>query len=99
MLSKKDFLTSSSQISIKRDMYYEEHTIENALLKERRRLIDSEIERKFIKIHDNSLYVKNKLHGLVQESKFQLATNSSLINEETISDPAYIANARQIVAL
>ena len=65
MLSKKNSLTSSSQISIKCDMSFEECMIENALLKERRSLIDSGIERKFITIHDNSLYVKNKLHGLV----------------------------------
>ena len=70
-------------------MSFEEHMIENAILKERRSLIDSGIECKFIKICGNSLYVKNKLLCLVQESKFQLATNSSLIKKESISDPAY----------
>ena len=74
-------------------MSFKEHMIENALLKERCSLIDSRIECKFITIRDNSLYVKNKLHGLVQESKFQLATNLSLINKESISDLAYISNA------
>ena len=62
VLSKKDSLTSSSQISIKCDMSFEEDTIENALLKERCSLIDSGIKCKFIKIHGNSLYIKNKLY-------------------------------------
>ena len=51
-------------------MSREERNIENALLKERRSLIDSGIERKFIKIRGNSIYVKDKLHGLVQNSQF-----------------------------
>ena len=62
-------------------------------------LIDSGIDRKFIKICGNSLYVKNKLHGLVQESKFQLATNSSLVNKESTSDPAYIPKENQSQAI
>ena len=79
VLSNKDSLTAS-QISIKRDMSPEERTVENALLKERRRLIDSGTERKFIKIRGNSLYVRNKLHGLVQDSQFHMATNSSSVS-------------------
>ena len=47
------------------------------LLKERRKLIDSGTEHKFIKIRGNNLYNRNKLHGLVRNSQFQLATNSS----------------------
>ena len=69
VLSKKVSL-ASSQVSIKRDLSHEERNIENALLKERRSLIDSGIERKFIKICGNSIYVKDKLHGLVQNSQF-----------------------------
>ena len=56
-------------------MSLEECTVENLLLKERHNLIDRNIERRFIKIHGNSIYVKNKLHGLVQDSKFSLATD------------------------
>ena len=72
ILSKKDSLTSST-ISIKRDLSPEERAIENALLKERRSLIDSGIERRHIKIRGISLYVKNKLHGSVQDSTFKTA--------------------------
>ena len=95
VLSKKDSLTSS-QISIKRDLTFEERTIENALLKERRSLIDSGIERKFIQIRGNSLYVKNKLHGLVQNSQFQtISTHNDTpspmdSNEDKNSDQAHI---------
>ena len=44
-------------------MSLEERTAENLLLKERCNLIDHNIERRFIKIRGNSIYVKNKLHA------------------------------------
>lgn len=87
---------TSSQISIKRDLTFEERTIENALLKERSSLIDSGIECKFIQIRGNSLYVKNKLHGLVQNSQFQtISTHNDTpspmdSNEDKNSDQAHI---------
>ena len=62
---------TSFTISIKRGLSSEERAIENALLKERRSLIDSGIERRHIKILGKSLYVKNKLHGSVQNSTFE----------------------------
>ena len=58
-------------------MSSEEHTIENSLLKERCRLINTGKECKFIKICGNSLYVRNKLHGSVTDTHFYLATNST----------------------
>jgi len=63
-------------------MSFEKRTVENLLLKERRNLIDHEIERRFIKIHGNSIYVKNKLHGLVQDSKFCLATDINALSTD-----------------
>ena len=56
-------------------MSSEGRTIENTLLKERRKLINTGMEHKFIKIRGNSLYVKNKLHGSVTDTHFHLATN------------------------
>ena len=41
-------------------MSLEERTVENLLLKERRNLIDRNIEQKFIKIRGNSIYVKKQ---------------------------------------
>ena len=55
VLSKKGSLTST--ISIKPDMTQVEREVEQALLKERRNLIDKGIEHKFIRIISNSLYV------------------------------------------
>ena len=74
VLSKKGSL--NSPISIKPDMTRDERETEQALLKERRRLIDSGVERKDIKIHSSSLYVNNKLHGSVQNSQFHPVINS-----------------------
>ena len=56
VLSKRRSLTSSS-ISIKPDMTRAEREIEQALLKERRNLIDSGVERKFIRIHGSIVYM------------------------------------------
>ena len=77
ILSKKDSLTSST-ISIKRDLSREERAIENALLKERRFLIDNGTERRQIKIQGKSLYVKNKLYGSVHDSTFVNAPNPNI---------------------
>ena len=74
VLSNKKSLTSG--VSIKPDLTLEERKVENALLKERRRLIDNGVERKSIRIRGNCLYLNKKLHGLVQDSEFQLATTS-----------------------
>ena len=79
----------TSGISIKPDLTLEERKIENALLKERRKLIDSGTERKFIRIRGNSLYLNNKLHGVVQDSEFCLATNASIATSSTTSDNSH----------
>ena len=73
-------------------MSLKERQIENALLKERRSLIDRGIERKFIKICGNSLYVKNKLHGIVQSSQFYTVV------PKTQASTAHISPANQTSA-
>ena len=59
-------------------MTIEERKTENALLKERRSLINNGTERKHIKIRGNCLYhsVHNKLHGSVRDFQFNLNMNS-----------------------
>ena len=89
VLSKKGSLTST--ISIKPDMTQVEREVEQALLKERRNLIDKGIERKFIRIIGNSLYVNRKLHGSVQNSQFHLI--SSTDNIEHMSVDSDISNS------
>ena len=75
VLANKSSLNSS--ISIKPDMTIEERKTENALLKERRSLINNGTERKHIKIRGNCLFVHNKLHGSVRDFQFNLNMNST----------------------
>ena len=78
VLSNKGSL-SSSAISIKPDMTQVEQETEQVLLKERRHLVDSGIEHRFIRINGNSLHVKRKLHGSVQNSQFRPAASSDTV--------------------
>ena len=61
-------------VLIKPDMYPEEREKESTLLRERWSLIQSGVPRETIKIRDCRLYVKNKLHGQVTKSGFQLSS-------------------------
>ena len=98
VLSKKECL--SSLLFIKRNMSFEERTAENLLLKERRNLIDHVIEQRFIKIRGNSIYVKNKLHGLVQDSKFCLATDINALSTDMTRGPTFnLAHSRLLLML
>ena len=92
ILSKKGSLTSS-QISIKPDMSPDERKVENALLKERRSLINNGIERKYIKIRGNSLYVHNKLYGQFQNSEFCRSQYNPPLNLDCPSDAASSSQA------
>ena len=78
VLSNKGSLTSSA-ISIKPDMTRVERKTEQVLLKERRHLIDSGTECRFIRIIGNSLYVNRKLHGSVRNSQFCPAASSDTV--------------------
>ena len=49
-------------------MSKEERLVESLLLKVRRQQIDKGIERKHIKMHNNKIYIRNKLHGQVIDS-------------------------------
>ena len=81
VLSSKRSITSS-EITIKPDMTYEERKTETVLLKERRTLINQGVERKHIRLRGNSIYVNNKLHGTVQNfelSKQQLPMDTTTV--------------------
>ena len=79
--------------SIKPDLSLEERKRESALLKQRWSLIQSGIERKFIRIHNLSIFVNNKLHGRLDLSSNQfhccsplntpLSPNSPLVTNST----------------
>ena len=93
VLSNKGSL-SSSTISIKPDMTRVEWETEQALLKERRNLIDNGMERRFIRIVGNSLYVNGKLHGSVQNSQFcPVASSDNIVPMSVDSDPATLTDS------
>ena len=68
LLSKASALPKD--IRVKPDMSKEERLVESLLLKVRRQQIDKGIERKHIKMHNNNIYIRNKLHGQVIDSVF-----------------------------
>lgn len=68
LLSKAKSLPK--EIRIKPDMTREERLIESLLLKERWSLIQNGMERKFIRIRNNKIFVHNKLHGQIVNSSF-----------------------------
>ena len=68
ILSKRRNL--NQPYSIKPDMSPNEHRHESILLKERWNLIQSGVSRKCIRLRADCLYVRNKLHSRVCNSKF-----------------------------
>ena len=75
ILSKKASL--SHRFSIKPDLSPEERLWEAALLKERWNLIQGGMDRKLIKIRNNSILVSGKVHGRVVNSVFQISAPST----------------------
>lgn len=60
----------SPPFSIKPDMSRAQRLRESILMQERWHLVRSGVDRKSIKLRGDSLYVKDKLHGRVSNSKF-----------------------------
>ena len=71
VLSNRRLLTHP--ISIKPDLSQQERKRDSLLLKERWILIQSGCSRHDIKIRESRLYVKNKLYGCVNNSKFMVS--------------------------
>ena len=74
VLSKRSLL--KHPIVIKPDLTPEERQRDSILLKERWTLIQSGVPRNSIKIRDSRLFVKNKLFGYVDHSKFQFSSDN-----------------------
>ena len=68
LLSKASALPKG--IRVKPDMSQEERLVESLLLKVRWQQIENGIERKQIKIHNNKIFIQNRLHGQVIDSVF-----------------------------
>ena len=75
LLSSRFKLVDHPRIRIKPDLSRRERRIESILLKERRNLIDSGVDRKSIKIKGNSLVVNHLKFGVVTDSGFQLCAD------------------------
>ena len=71
VLSNRRLLTHP--VSIKPDLSQQERKRDSLLLKERWILIQSGCSRHDIKILESRLYVKNKLYGCVNNSKFMVS--------------------------
>ena len=71
VLSNRKKLATTPGISIKPDLSPEDRKVESLLLKERRSLIHSGVDRKEIKIKGNTLLVNKEKHGHVINSTFE----------------------------
>lgn len=71
ILMNRKKLSSSPGFAIKPDMSVEDRKTESLLLKERRTLIDSGVERSTIRISGNSIFVNRRKYGVVTNASFQ----------------------------
>jgi len=65
-------------INIKPDLSPEELATESALLKERRALINQNVERKRIKMRNNVLYLDNKIYGKFNGTEFVRTASANI---------------------
>lgn len=89
ILSSKSKLSAQSGVSIKPDLTPQERQSESLLLKERRALINSGVDRKAIKIRGNALFVNLEKHGSVINSTLQrvspITLNDLQVGESSLS--------------
>ena len=100
ILSNKSAIAAKSSadlrgVTIKPDLTREERKAEQLLLKERRNLINSGVDRHRIRIRRNRIILDSKLHGLIVDGELQLVTRCSTPQfnhqdfNETIADDDY----------
>ena len=89
ILSKRFSISASNRFRIKPDLSPEERATESLLLKEWRNLIASGIDKRFIRIRRNRIYINRSQHGEVTNGVFQLTEPSSFVNfkSTTIDSP------------
>jgi len=74
----------TGNIKIKPDLSYQERVAQSILLKEQWQLIQQGTERKLVKIRYNQIFVQNKIHGKVIDSKLILSqSQKSSTNVDT----------------
>ena len=77
ILSKRKNLASQPAIQIRPDLPRLERATLSILLKERRKLINSDLERSSIRIKGSSIYVNGEKHGFVENSTFVATTTTT----------------------
>ena len=87
ILLNRRTLVQTPKVFIKPYMSHKERTTESTLLRERRSLINSGIERSSIRLHGNTLYINKKKYGYANESIFNLCQpnniNSTIVQQDT----------------
>ena len=78
----------SSPLFVKPDLSQAERVQHSTLMQERWRLIQSGVSRKNIRVKGNALYVDNKLHGHVSNSKFTYAPTGSDSHQGPSNSPS-----------
>ena len=96
ILANRHKIPARSSYAIKPLMTLEERANESTLLRERRALIESGIERKSIRLKQNSIYVNGKKHGSVTSTGFkrcsQMSNHSASTNQQTMQSNAQLDN-------
>ena len=80
--------SESNNVSIKPFMTKSERETESTLLKERRALITSGVDKSEIKIRGNTLYVNKTKFGTVKDSVFSRHEPAQPVEEQTTPDPS-----------
>ena len=75
ILAKPHHLLAAEGIFLKPDLSPEQRRNKSALLRERRSLINSHTSRKVIEIHDDCIYVQDRLHGRAVNGVLKLVLN------------------------
>ena len=80
---------------IKHDMPREQRIVENVLLKERWKIIQSGVSHLHIRIKNSQLFVNGELYGQVINSKFHCVKNSSVQQSQSNTYPSPPGSPRQ----
>ena len=85
----------SSPLVIKPDISPDERKIESALLKERWSLIQSDLDRKHIKLINNCILVNGQLHGEIVNSVFKRSLTSHVSVQPMDQQPSHAQSRHQ----
>lgn len=73
IISNSFILFSECNVSVRRDLTYEERRNGAPLREERQKMIETETKRSLIKVRGNRLFIRDQLQGSVVDSKYTSA--------------------------